>query len=74
MSDQNIQWVVSGVTADGVRYRGVQKAWYGHPAMDFFQKRTGIKFVACSAEKMSNFEHFLSKGLRNPLTAEELAL
>ena len=68
-----IEWVVTGKTADGTVYRGVQVAMYGHPAMDFFAKRKGVVFVASSAEKMYHFERFLAQGLRKPLTEEELA-
>ena len=68
-----IEWVVSGKTADGTVYRGVQVAMYGHPAMEFFAKRIGVKFVASTAEKKSHFDRFLEQGLRNPLTEEELA-
>ena len=69
----NIEWVVSLKLEDGTRIRGVQLAWYGHPAMDFFRKRKGInKFKAAFAEKKVHFDHFLSEGLRNPLTEAEL--
>lgn len=67
-----IEWVVSGITKEGVRYRGVQVAWYGHPAMDFFAKRLGVSFVSSTAEKKVHFDRFLAEGLRNPLTEEEL--
>lgn len=70
----NIEWVVSGITAEGVRYRGIQKAMFGHPAIDFFAKKNGVVFVSANAEKKVHFDNFLEKGLRNPLTAEELAL
>lgn len=68
-----IEWVVTGKDAEGNVYRGVQVAWYGHPAMEFFAKRIGVKFVAATAEKKSHFDRFLEQGLRNPLTEEELA-
>jgi len=68
-----IEWVVTGRDAEGNVYRGVQVAWYGHPAMDFFAKRLGVTFVASSAEKKVHFDNFLANGLRNPLTPEELA-
>jgi hypothetical protein len=64
---KNIEFVVSGITADGVRYRGIQKAWYAHPAIDFFAKANGVRFVSASAEKLDTFNHFLAKGLRSPL-------
>jgi hypothetical protein len=62
-----IEWVVSGRTAEGVVYRGVQVAKYGHPAMDFFAKKNGVKFVSATAEKKTHFDRFLSEGLRKPL-------
>ena len=62
-----IEWVVNGTTADGTVYRGVQVAMYGHPAMDFFAKKHGVKFVRANAEKKSNFDYFLAQGLRKPL-------
>jgi hypothetical protein len=62
-----IEWVVSGVTADGVRYRGVQVARYGHPAIDFFAKKNGVRFVSAMCEKKEHFDNFLAKGLRKPL-------
>lgn len=68
-----IEWVVTGRAEDGTMYRGVQVAWYGHPAIDFFAKRIGVKFVAASAEKKMHFDNFLAKGLRKPLTEKELA-
>lgn len=68
-----IEWVVVGRDAEGNVYRGVQVAFYGHPAIDFFAKRIGVKFVAASSEKKSHFDNFLAKGLRKPLTEQELA-
>lgn len=62
-----IEWVVSGLTAEGVRYRGVQVARLGHPAIDFFAKKNGVKFVSASAEKKVHFDYFLEQGLRKPL-------
>lgn len=62
-----IEWVVSGRTADGTLYRGVQVAMYGHPAMDFFAKKNGVKFVSAVAEKKVHFDRFLAEGLRKPL-------
>ena len=62
-----IEWVVSGVTAEGVRYRGVQVAKYGHPAIDFFAKKNGVRFVSAMAEKKVHFDNFLAKGQRKPL-------
>lgn len=73
MKDQNIKWVVTLVMEDGTTMRGIQKAWYGHPAMSFFAKRLGVSYKAANAEKLDSFEHFLSTGVRRPLTAEELA-
>jgi hypothetical protein len=71
--DKNIEWVVSLKLEDGTWVRGIQKAWYGHPAMDFFAKKLGVKYVAANAEKMFHFERFLADGFRYPLTPEELA-
>lgn len=62
-----IEWVVVGKTADGTVYRGVQVAMYGHPAMDFFAKKNGVKFVSATAERKVHFDNFLAQGLRNPL-------
>ena len=63
-----IEWVVSVQLEDGTRVRGVQVAWYGHPAMDFFRKRMGItKYKSAMAEKKVHFDHFLEQGLRKPL-------
>lgn len=74
MSNKNgIEWVVSLTLEDGTRVRGVQVAWYGHPAIDFFAKRKGLKYKSASCEKMFHFERFLADGLRYPLTEEELA-
>ena len=67
-----IEWVVTGRDAEGNVYRGVQVAMYGHPAMDFFAKKLGVKFVSSSAEKKVHFDGFLEKGLRKPLTEDEL--
>ena len=62
-----IEWVVTGRDAEGNVYRGVQVAWYGHPAMDFFAKKLGVTFVASTAEKKVHFDRFLAEGLRKPL-------
>lgn len=62
-----IEWVVSGKTADGMVYRGVQVAMYGHPAIDFFAKKHGVKFVSAMSEKKVHFDRFLAEGLRKPL-------
>lgn len=62
-----IEWVVSGKTADGTVYRGVQVAMYGHPAIDFFAKKNGVKFVSAMCEKKVHFDYFLEQGLRKPL-------
>ncbi len=67
-----IEWVVTLKLEDGSVMRGVQVAWYGHPAMDFFAKRKGVKSVFASAEKKTHFDRFLAEGLRKPLTPEEL--
>jgi hypothetical protein len=69
----NIEWVVSLLLEDGTRVRGVQKAMYGNPAIDFFAKNNGYKYTAGSAEKKVHFDNFLEQGLRYPLTPEELA-
>ena len=68
-----IEWVVSLRLEDGTRVRGVQVAWYGHPAMQFFAKRKGVKYVSATAEKKVHFDRFLEDGFRTPLTADELA-
>ena len=47
-------WFVSGITKEGERVSGIQYAWLGHPAMDFFAKRMGVSFKAVSAVKPSN--------------------
>ena len=73
MSDRNIEWVVNLIQEDGTIVRGVQKAWYGHPAIEFFAKRKGISYKAANAEKKYHFDRFLAEGLRKPLTEEELA-
>ena len=65
--NQNIEWVVSGITAEGVTYRGIQKAIFGNPAITFFAKANGVKFVSAFAEKKTNFDRFLAEGLRKPL-------
>ena len=54
MIDRNIEWVVSIRLEDGTWLRGIQKAWYGHPAMDFFAKKNGVSFVSSMAVKPSN--------------------
>ena len=63
----NIEWVVTGKDAEGNVYRGVQKAMFGHPAMDFFAKKNGVVFVSANAEKKVHFDNFLAQGLRQPL-------
>ena len=73
MIDRNIEWVVSIRLEDGTWLRGIQKAWYGHPAIDFFAKKLGVSYKAANAEKKVHFDHFLAQGVRNPLTEEELA-
>jgi hypothetical protein len=62
-----IEWVVSGKTEDGTVYRGVQVAMYGHPAIDFFAKKNGVKFVSAMCEKKIHFDRFLAEGKRKPL-------
>ncbi len=62
-----IEWVVTGRTAEGVVYRGVQVAMYGHPAMDFFAKKNGVKFVSAMAEKKVHFDRCLAERHRKPL-------
>jgi hypothetical protein len=62
-----IEWVINGTTAEGVKYRGVQVAMYGHPAIDFFAKKNGVKFVVANAEKKTHFDRFLEEGKRKPL-------
>ena len=67
MSNGNIEWVVTLKLEDGTIVRGIQSAWYGHPAMDFFAKKMGVKPVASWAEKKVHFDRFLAEGLRKPL-------
>lgn len=63
-----IEWVVTVTLHDGTVLRGVQVAWYGHPAMDFFRKRMGVtKYKSATAEKKVHFDRFLEQGLRRPL-------
>jgi hypothetical protein len=62
-----IEWVINGTTAEGVKYRGVQVAMYGHPAIDFFAKKNGVRFVVANAEKKTHFDRFLAEGKRKPL-------
>lgn len=62
-----IEWVVSGKTAAGVVYRGIQVARYGHPAIDFFARKNGVRFVSATAEKKTHFDRFLEEGHRRPL-------
>jgi hypothetical protein len=69
----NIEWVVTLMLEDGTRVRGIQKAMYGNPAIDFFAKNKGVKYISGVAEKKMHFDRFLADGLRFPLTAEELA-
>jgi hypothetical protein len=68
-----IEWVVTLKLEDGSTLRGVQVAMFGHPAMDFFAKRKGVKSVSAMAEKKMHFDRFLEDGLRKPLTEDELA-
>jgi hypothetical protein len=63
----NIEWVVTLKLEDGSYVRGVQKAMYGNPAIDFFAKNNGYKYTAGSAEKKVHFDTFLAQGLRKPL-------
>lgn len=62
-----IEWVVSLTLHDGTSLRGVQTAWYGHSAIDFFAKNNDVKFKTASSEKKTHFDNFLSQGLRTPL-------
>lgn len=64
---KGIEWVVTLVAEDGSVLRGVQVAMYGHPAMKFFAKDNGFKYVSAMAEKKIHFDRFLAEGLRNPL-------
>ena len=65
--NQNIEWVVTLVMEDDTVVRGIQKAMFGHPAIDFFAKDNGLKYKAASAEKKVHFDTFLAQGLRKPL-------
>ena len=62
-----IEWVVYLKLEDGTTLRGVQVAWYGHPAMQFFAKKMGVKYVSATAEKKVHFDRFLAEGLRKHL-------
>ena len=62
-----IEWVVYLKLEDGTTLRGIQVAWYGHPAMQFFAKKMGVKYVSATAEKKVHFDRFLAEGLRKPL-------
>jgi hypothetical protein len=68
--EQGIEWVVSLTQEDGTVIRGIQKAWYGHPAIDFFAKKHGVKYKTASSEKKMHFDRFLAEGLRKPLEEE----
>ena len=72
LMSKGIEWVVVLILEDGSSIRGVQVAWYGHPAMDFFRKRMGVASKSAWAEKKTHFDRFLAEGLRKPLTEEEL--
>ena len=65
--NENIEWVVSLILEDGTVVRGIQKAIFGHPAIEFYAKNNGIKYTSASAEKKVHFDHFLAQGLRKPL-------
>lgn len=73
LMSKGIEWVVTLIKEDGSSIRGIQVAWYGHPAMDFFAKKMGISSKSAWAEKKSHFDRFLAEGLRKPLTEEELS-
>lgn len=64
----DIEWVVSMTLHDGTQLRGVQVAWYGHAAIDFFAKKHNVtSFKGASSEKKTHFDNFLAQGLRKPL-------
>ena len=64
----DIEWVVSMTLNDGTQLRGVQVAWYGHAAIDFFAKKHNVtSFKGASSEKKTHFDNFLAQGLRKPL-------
>jgi hypothetical protein len=68
MSNKNgIEWVVTLIAEDGTTLRGVQVAWYGHPAMTFFAKDNNFAYKSAWAEKKIHFDRFLAEGLRKPL-------
>lgn len=67
MANKGIEWVVSLHLEDGSVVRGIQVAWYGNPAIEFFAKDRGLKYTAGFAEKKKNFDNFLAQGLRKPL-------
>jgi hypothetical protein len=67
----DIEWVVSMTLHDGTQIRGVQVAWYGHAAIDFFAKKHNVtSFKGASSEKKTHFDNFLAQGLRKPLEAD----
>jgi hypothetical protein len=67
----DIEWVVSMTLHDGTQIRGVQVAWYGHAAIDFFAKKHNVtNFKGASSEKKTHFDNFLAQGLRKPLDAD----
>jgi hypothetical protein len=68
-----IEWVVSMTLHDGTQIRGVQVAWYGHAAIDFFAKKHNVKFKGASSEKKTHFDNFLAQGLRKPLEDNQAA-
>jgi hypothetical protein len=72
--EQGIEWVVTLIQEDGTVIRGVQKAWYGHPAIDFFAKKHGVKYKTATSEKKMHFDRFLAEGLRKPLEEDSIAL
>jgi hypothetical protein len=61
------EWVVSYTLEDGSKVRGVQRAMYGHAAIDFYAKDNNLKYTSASSESKVNFDMFLSRGLRTPL-------
>lgn len=65
---ENIEFVVTVNLHNGEKIRGIQEAWYGHPAIDFFIKKMGItSYKSAFAEKKKNFDYFLAQGYRTPL-------
>ena len=69
-----MEFVVTVTLKNGEVVRGIQKAYYGHSAIDFFIKDNNLDSKSAHAEKKINFEKFLAKGLRQALQSSKLVL